>query len=169
MEHISCNPLAYRGLPDLSYSSVAMTSAERIGANIREWRNRRRMTQAALGELIGSDGPRVGRIEKGAENPTVETLDKLAAALQIELHDLTVPRPEEEPGRDESPARDERSPILQALLDRLDQRAPAEDSIRGDILRAQDALGEAVAALNRALRREGSTGDAPPLAAKTGR
>jgi transcriptional regulator with XRE-family HTH domain len=36
----------------------------------------------------GVDRSYVGRIERGVENPTVETLDKLAAALEILVAEL---------------------------------------------------------------------------------
>lgn len=116
------------------------------------------MTQVALGELIGSDGPRVGRLEKGVENPTVETLDKIAAALTIDVHLLTAPRPEEESGHAE---RREGHPVLDELARALDAEVPAEDTWQGDVLKA-------IAALNRALRRP-ADGEAAVSTTKTGR
>ena len=153
--HFFCNALAYLGLCRVSYSSAEMTSAERIGANVKALRLAKDITQVDLGERIGSDGPRIGRLEKGVENPTVETLDKLAAALAVDVHRLTMPRPEEGVtghGDQRTQGASIRA-LEQLLIDRLDEEAPADDSARGDILRAQHALASAQAALNRALRR----------------
>lgn len=36
----------------------------------------------------GIDRSYVGRIERGVENPTVETLDRLAAALEVTVGEL---------------------------------------------------------------------------------
>src|SRR4051812_43246912 len=116
----------------VSYSSLEMPSAERVGSNIKLWRGRRRMTQAQLGELIGSDGPRVGRLESGKENPTLETLDKLAVALEIDVHYLTAPRPEEETGHVDASGSRTGSALLEGIVEALDGEVPAEDTWRGD-------------------------------------
>ena len=159
--HISCNSRPYRQIGGLSYSAGRMTSAERIGAWIKEWRLKREMSQEVLGEKAGTDGPRIGRLEKGTENPTVETLDKLTAALEIDLSHLTAPRPEEgaddeqaEVGTDRNRARVAR--YLRSLVDAVDVEFPAQDNWQGDVHKA-------IAALNRALRREADSG-APPEA-----
>ena len=38
----------------------------------------------------GVDRSYVGRIERGVENPTVETLDRLASALEVAVAELLV-------------------------------------------------------------------------------
>lgn len=43
----------------------------------------RALSQEALAVDAGVDRSYVGRIERGVENPTVETLDKLASALGV--------------------------------------------------------------------------------------
>lgn len=154
MSHVSCNRRPYKHLGGLSYSAIAMTGSERFGGNLREWRNRRKLTQDTLGEKIGSDGPRVSRLERGEENPTLDTIDKLGVALEIDVSYFHIPRPEEDTGH-VGPGRPRDSdPVLEAIrLQQLDSETPAEDSTRGDILKAQSALATANAALNRALRR----------------
>lgn len=146
--HFSCNSLPCRLLDGLSYSSGPMPSAKRVGSRIKEWRLRRELTQEELGDKIGSDGPRVGRLEKGSENPTLETLDKLASALKVDVSDLFRPRPEDA-GHEDRPR--ERSQVLDQILSELDQEYPAADSWEGDIHKA-------IAALNRALRRGRDSG-----------
>lgn len=161
IEHYSCNTLPCNEIGALSYSAARMGGAdERFGDKLREWRQRRKLSQQALGEKIGADGPRIHRLEKGTENPTLDTLDRLAAALAIDVGELLRPRLEQESGRVEGGS--EGSPILAALLARLDADAPAEDSWRGDVLKA-------IAALNRALRREAAPGEALGAAPKAGR
>ena len=123
-----------------------MASTKRFGERLKEWRARRRMTQETLGEKIGSDGPRVHRLEKGAENPTLETLDKVADALEIDVSQLLQPRPEEA-GHERTV---QGNPWIEKLLASVDTDFPAEESWKGDIHKA-------IAALNRALRREGTT------------
>jgi transcriptional regulator with XRE-family HTH domain len=121
------------------------------------------MTQEQLGEKIGSDGPRVGRLEKGSENPTLETIDKLATALSVDVSDLFIyPRPDVESGDADSAAERprDRNPILEARLEALDGEMPADDSWRGDVLKA-------VAVLNRALRRP-DPGAVAPSSKKSG-
>jgi transcriptional regulator with XRE-family HTH domain len=164
MEQVSCNSFPCRKMGFLSYSAGAMATADqRFGAQLREWRFRRRLSQDKLGELIGSDGPRIHRLEKGEENPTLETLDKLANALDIDVGSFLIePRPEQETGRESAGERREGSSVLDAVLARLDEEFPAEDSWQGDVHKA-------IAALNRALRRPPATGTSPGSAEKTGR
>ena len=159
MEHISCNQCPYLGLRALSYSSGPMTSAERIGAWIKEWRQKRNLTQAVLGERAGTDGPRIGRLEKGEENPTVETLDKLIQVLDIDLSQLTAPRPEEAADDAQSGLGGTRNKAsvanyLRGLLEETDREFPAADTWQGDVHKA-------IAALNRALRREDAAEQSP--------
>lgn len=137
-----------------------MTGSERFGANLREWRLRRRLTQEELGAKVGSDGPRIGRLEKGTENPTLETIDKIGVALDLDVSLLHVPRPEEESISEGGRPRQHLA-VLEDLVSALDTDFPAEDSWRGDIYKA-------IAALNRALRRGEDSGasGAPPATAR---
>jgi hypothetical protein len=101
-----------------------------------------------------------------SSNPTVETLGDLSIALDVPIAALLepvgspIPRPSKEsPDAREMDARPdgEESTVadyLGRLLQSLDSEVQAEDSVRGDIL-------QAIAVLNRALRRPG-TDAAPP-------
>lgn len=60
----------------------------RVGAALKHWRSHRELTQEALAEQSGLTNKFIGEIERGVGNPTIETLDKLASALGIELSDL---------------------------------------------------------------------------------
>ncbi|MBI5134152.1 MAG: UDP-N-acetylglucosamine 1-carboxyvinyltransferase [Candidatus Taylorbacteria bacterium] len=56
-----------------------------IGAMIARLREDRRMTQAELGEKVGTTQSVIARIEKGEQNLSTETLAKLSAALGQEI------------------------------------------------------------------------------------
>ena len=53
----------------------------------------RGMTQEQLGERAGLSYKAVGEIERGLGNPTIGTLDTIAAALQIDMSALFDPAP----------------------------------------------------------------------------
>lgn len=60
----------------------------RVGSRLREWRQRRGLTQEQLAERSGLSYKFIGEIERGTGNPTVETLGRLAAALDVDLSEL---------------------------------------------------------------------------------
>jgi len=76
-----------------------MNSAERFGAWVRHWRLDRDWTQDQLGEMAGMDGPRIQKLEKGGENPTIDTIDRITVALGRDVSELFAPRPEHGAGR----------------------------------------------------------------------
>ena len=63
-------------------SKVLLT---RIGAEIRRRRQRLALSQIELAQTAGVHPNVVGRTERGAHNPTVLTLDAIAAALNTSL------------------------------------------------------------------------------------
>ena len=69
-----------------------------VAWNLRRFRVKRDLSQEALAVDAGVDRSYVGRIERGVENPTVETLDRLARALDISAAELLlVPKSNEKP------------------------------------------------------------------------
>jgi transcriptional regulator with XRE-family HTH domain len=75
-----------------------MKATALVAWNLRRLRVKRALSQEALAVDAGVDRSYVGRIERGIENPTVETLDKLAAALQVAAAELLlVPKAGEKP------------------------------------------------------------------------
>jgi HTH-type transcriptional regulator/antitoxin HipB len=56
-----------------------------LGEQIRRLREARGVSQAELGRRIGSTQPAIARLEAGRVTPTLETLDRVAAALEVEL------------------------------------------------------------------------------------
>lgn len=66
--------------------------------NLRRLRVGHGLSQEALAVDAGIDRSYVGRLERGIENPTVETLDKLAKALSVPVVQLLErPRANEKP------------------------------------------------------------------------
>lgn len=75
-----------------------MKATALVAWNLRRLRVKRALSQEALAVDAGVDRSYVGRLERGVENPTVETLDKLAAALQVAAAELLlVPKAGEKP------------------------------------------------------------------------
>ena len=56
-----------------------------IGQQVRELRRRRGFSQAQLAKRAGMSGANVSFIENGVTSASIETLEKLAAALNSEL------------------------------------------------------------------------------------
>lgn len=130
--HENCNLFPYRYIQPLSYSAaVTTTAAERFGERLREWRHHRHMSQEVLGQKVGADGPRIHRLEKGSENPTLDTLDRLAEALDIDVGQLLMPHPEREPGRVEQ----ETSPSIGSLKESM------RSALRDVLLEMLSAIG----------------------------
>ena len=64
------------------------TVTQRLGKRIRQLRQMRDMTQEQLSEAADISISFLGGIERGAKSPTVETLQKLADALDMTLPEL---------------------------------------------------------------------------------
>lgn len=60
-----------------------MDILETIGLRIRELRLDKQWTQEKLGEVIGVSYSYVGRIERGQKNISLQTLEKIAKALEV--------------------------------------------------------------------------------------
>lgn len=65
-----------------------MNGRELVGWNVRRLRVAMGLTQEALAVDAGLDRSYVGRIERATENPSVDTLDQLAAALRVASAEL---------------------------------------------------------------------------------
>ena len=63
-----------------------------VGRQVRGLRKIKGMTQAQLARAAGILRPNLSRIEAGKHRPTLETLEKLAAALKVPVVDLIVRR-----------------------------------------------------------------------------
>lgn len=54
-----------------------------IGERIRMYRTRKNLSQDALGEMAGLHGKYIGQLERGEKNATLESVEKVARALDL--------------------------------------------------------------------------------------
>lgn len=64
------------------------STKELLGARIKELRKTRGMSQEELSEKVNIDPKHLSRIEVGRGFPSLDTLEKLADALNVELKDF---------------------------------------------------------------------------------
>ena len=62
-----------------------------LGLNVRKFRKLRGMTQEQLGHETEMERSYVSDLERGARNPSVRAVERLAKALGVELHQLLMP------------------------------------------------------------------------------
>ena len=68
--------------------SISTNIIADMGLLLQRWRERRRLSLRALGDRSGVSFVTIQRIEAGLMSPTVDTLEKLAAALGISVREL---------------------------------------------------------------------------------
>ena len=54
-----------------------------IGERIRMYRTRKNLSQDTLGEMAGLHGKYIGQLERGEKNATLESVEKVAKALDL--------------------------------------------------------------------------------------
>jgi len=67
---------------------VATDIKSRFGERLREVREKRGVSQERLAEVAGLHRTYVSLIERGERNVTIETIEKLAIALDVEIAQL---------------------------------------------------------------------------------
>jgi len=65
-----------------------MDTREQLGRRIRDLRKKRGLTQERLAEAASVDVKYLGNIERGRENPTIGTLEKLATTLSVKMQQM---------------------------------------------------------------------------------
>jgi len=65
-----------------------VVSAETVGRLIREYRLRKGMSQEVLSGLAGLDRTHYSKIERGLRSPTIDTLFRIARALDVQPHEI---------------------------------------------------------------------------------
>lgn len=70
-----------------------VTTASRVGQRIQAIRRGRRLTQQELSRRTGLAGPFLSRVENGRAVPSVVTLERLAAGMEISVGDLLGSKP----------------------------------------------------------------------------
>ncbi|MFH1015013.1 MAG: helix-turn-helix transcriptional regulator, partial [Nitrospirota bacterium] len=61
---------------------------ELLGARIKELRKAKGLSQEELSEKVGIDSKHLSRIEVGKSYPSLDTLERIANALNVEIKDL---------------------------------------------------------------------------------
>jgi transcriptional regulator with XRE-family HTH domain len=85
-----------------------MDGRARIAWNVRRLRAARGLSQEVLAVDAGVAAPYLSHIERGAANPTIDVLDRLARILDVEVDQL-LQRPDEANGKPQ-PLRPGRKP-----------------------------------------------------------
>ena len=67
-----------------------MVTAELIGKVIQDLRKSRGMSQEVLSGLAGLDRTHYSKIARGLRSPTIDTLFKIAHALDLQPHDIMI-------------------------------------------------------------------------------
>lgn len=65
-----------------------MDIREQLGRRIRDLRKKQGFTQERLAEAASVDVKYLGNIERGRENPSIGTLEKLANTLSVKMHQI---------------------------------------------------------------------------------
>lgn len=64
------------------------TSRDRFARNLRAWRAKRGLSQQALAEHAGLSRVYVSRVENSAASVSLDTMEKLAVVLAIDVAEL---------------------------------------------------------------------------------
>lgn len=59
-----------------------------IGQRIRNYRTQQKLSQERLAELSGCHPTYIGQVERGEKNATLESIEKIASALNVPLSQL---------------------------------------------------------------------------------
>jgi len=62
--------------------------AQVIGQRIRNYRNQKGLSQEKLAEAAGCHSTYIGQVERGEKNATIESIEKIARALDVPLSEL---------------------------------------------------------------------------------
>src|ERR671924_840937 len=71
-----------------------MDERKQLGQRVKHLRRLRGYTQEQLAERIDINPKYLSSIERGAENPTLDLLDRLAQGLQVEMYELFQEEPD---------------------------------------------------------------------------
>lgn len=79
-----------------------MDLKEMIGSRIQEIRNKKGITQDQLSEKVGISSKYLSSIERGKENPTLNTILKLSRSLDVKLDEFFTHLEIEDPAKRKS-------------------------------------------------------------------
>src|SRR4051794_9879283 len=87
-----CIRTGFSGRPILMSRSKPGPLSQAVAENMRQIRRSMGLSQEELGRLIGMHRTRIGMFEQGRGNPTLRSIDKLAAALGVTPLELVTGR-----------------------------------------------------------------------------
>ena len=61
---------------------------KRVGQRLRNYRTEQHLSQEKLAELSGCHSTYIGQVERGEKNATLESIEKIASALNVPLSTL---------------------------------------------------------------------------------
>lgn len=64
------------------------TTKQLLALRLKELRKSRGLTQEKLAEMIGRDTKHISKLEIAGSYPSIETLERIANALNVELKDI---------------------------------------------------------------------------------
>lgn len=91
-------PKLKRALRDLPADLVKPPPSGRKASYIKQWRNFRKVTQAALAEAVGMSNGNLSNIENGKQPYIQDHLEAIARILRCEVADLILRNPQEPEG-----------------------------------------------------------------------
>jgi len=65
-----------------------VVESQLIGQILRKYREKQGLTQDVLSGLAGLDRTHYSKLERGLRSPTIDTLFKIAHALEVQPHDI---------------------------------------------------------------------------------
>lgn len=71
-----------------------MSLKQDLGKRIQLFRKNKKLTQEQFSELVGIDSKNISKIENGNNYPSAETLNSIAKALNVEIYELFINKPE---------------------------------------------------------------------------
>ena len=96
--HSYCRPAAIQPRPRyvLGYCYI-MKSGDSIGLLVQQVRQHAHLTQRELAERVGTSQSAIAKLEQGESNPTIDTLERCAAAAGLAVKFTLVPLPVADP------------------------------------------------------------------------
>lgn len=67
---------------------MSETVSKKLGENMRRIREEKKMSQGDICRILDFDRSHVSNIENGKQNPTLDTIEKIAKALNVSIKEL---------------------------------------------------------------------------------
>ena len=134
-----------------------MNDMSRIGALVKEMRRRGQLTQRELAERAGTSQSAIAKLEQGASNPTIDTIERWAEAAGFAVQFTLVPLPVVDPVVERYKRDVDRSLLRENIRKSVHERLQSLGEWQADLHTLQYAI-------TRALPRK--VAEAPPSASQ---